>query len=46
MSRFIIQEKIDTPADLKSFALDGYGYDEEQSGGDTLVFTRLESARK
>ena len=46
MSRFIIQEKIETPADLESFGLDGYAYDKEQSDGDKLVFTRPESARK
>ena len=46
MSRFIIQERVETPSDLKSFGLGGYTYDKQQSVGDTIIFTRPESARK
>ena len=40
MSRFVIQERINTPADLKQFDLQGYRYSAEQSKPDNLVFLR------
>ena len=45
MSRFLIQERVQTPDELKGFALEGYSYDDTLSDGDILVFARPESAR-
>ncbi|MBV6286477.1 peroxide stress protein YaaA [Pseudomonas aegrilactucae] len=40
MSRFVIQERIDDPARLKQFDVQGYYYSAEQSKPDNLVFLR------
>ena len=40
MSRFVIQEKINDPALLKQFDVQGYRYSAEQSKPDNLVFLR------
>ena len=40
MTRFIIQNSINTPEELKLFDVDGYRYDESLSSEFTLVFTR------
>jgi cytoplasmic iron level regulating protein YaaA (DUF328/UPF0246 family) len=40
MSRFVIQEKINDPAQLKQFDVQGYRYSAEQSKPDNLVFLR------
>jgi cytoplasmic iron level regulating protein YaaA (DUF328/UPF0246 family) len=40
MSRFIIEERINDPADLKEFDVEGYRYSAEQSKPDSLVFLR------
>ncbi len=40
MTRFIIDNKIDKPEDLKAFDLDNYYYNSELSGEDNYVFTR------
>lgn len=40
MSRFVIQEKINDPAQLKQFDVQGYRYSVEQSKPDNLVFLR------
>jgi cytoplasmic iron level regulating protein YaaA (DUF328/UPF0246 family) len=40
MSRFIIEERINDPADLKKFDVEGYRYSAEQSKPDSLVFLR------
>ena len=45
MSRFLIQERVQTPDELKGFTLEGYSYDDTLSDGDILVFARPESAR-
>jgi len=42
MSRYIIQNRLKTPAQLKDFAVDGYAFDEEISGKGELVFKRRE----
>ncbi|WP_072570467.1 peroxide stress protein YaaA [Enterobacter sp. SA187] len=42
MSRYIIQNRLKTPAQLKDFAVDGYAFDEEMSGKGELVFKRRE----
>jgi len=42
MARFIIENKVNQPEDLKSFNLDGYSYNLTLSQGDTWVFTRKE----
>lgn len=42
MSRYIIQNRLKTPAQLKNFAVDGYAFDEEMSGKGELVFKRRE----
>jgi len=43
MSRYIIQEKINKPEDLKSFNLEGYSYNAKLSKADDFVFTREEN---
>ena len=40
MARYIIQNRIETPADLKAFAEDGYQYNEELSDTNNLYFIR------
>ncbi len=40
MTRFIINNQIDKPEDLKAFDLDNYYYNSELSGEDDFVFTR------
>ena len=40
MARFIIDERIDNPAALKQFDVQGYHYSAEQSKADHLVFLR------
>ncbi|PSL16695.1 hypothetical protein CLV44_10193 [Marinobacterium halophilum] len=40
MSRFIIENRIDTPEALKQFDLEGYYLSAEHSSGDTWVFLR------
>ncbi|MET0951425.1 MAG: peroxide stress protein YaaA [Pseudomonas sp.] len=40
MSRFVIEERIDDPAALKNFDVQGYRYSAEQSKPDSLVFLR------
>lgn len=42
MSRFIIQNRLTQPSQLTEFNLDGYRFDESQSGERELVFTRPE----
>ena len=42
MSRFIIQNKLTKTDQLSDFNLDGYQFDESQSKGNELVFTRSE----
>ncbi|MFJ7883685.1 peroxide stress protein YaaA [Pseudomonas sp. NPDC096917] len=43
MSRFVIKERINNPADLKQFDAQGYRYSAEQSKPDLLVFLRDET---
>ncbi|MCU1728442.1 peroxide stress protein YaaA [Pseudomonas sp. 7P_10.2_Bac1] len=43
MSRFVIKERINNPADLKQFDVQGYRYSAEQSKPDLLVFLRDEA---
>ncbi len=40
MSRFVIEERINDPAHLKQFDVQGYRYSAEQSKADSLVFLR------
>ncbi|MPQ72293.1 peroxide stress protein YaaA, partial [Pseudomonas sp. MWU12-2323] len=40
MSRFVIQERINDPAELKQFDAQGYRFSAEQSKADNLVFLR------
>jgi len=40
MARFIVDNTIDDPEELKNFDLDNYVYDENLSKGDNWVFTR------
>lgn len=40
MARFILQEKIDQPDNLKDFAIEGYCFNPLMSEGDSWVFTR------
>ncbi|QCJ68964.1 peroxide stress protein YaaA [Providencia heimbachae] len=44
MSRFIIQNKLTKTEQLSDFNLDGYQFDENQSKGNELIFTRAEQA--
>lgn len=46
MTRFIIQNQIDSPEQLKKFNLDGYYFDKKQSTDDELVFLRDEVPAK
>jgi len=40
LSRFVIQNKLTDPEQMKDFDVDGYGYNEEMSAGNKWVFTR------
>ena len=40
MTRFVVKNKITEPEKLKLFEEDGYYYNDELSGGSTIVFTR------
>ena len=40
MTRYIIDNDAKTIEDLKGFNYEGYGFNEEQSEGNTLVFIR------
>jgi cytoplasmic iron level regulating protein YaaA (DUF328/UPF0246 family) len=40
MSRFVIEERVNDPAALKQFDVQGYRYSAEQSSADKLVFLR------
>jgi len=40
MTRFIIQNRIDDPEELKGFTEGGYGYSEPMSKGNQIVFVR------
>lgn len=40
MARFVVQNRIEDPEGLKDFAADGYGFRENLSEADRLVFTR------
>ncbi len=40
MSRFVIEERINDPAQLKQFDVQGYRFNAEQSKPDNLVFLR------
>lgn len=44
MSRFIIQNKLNKTDQLTDFNLEGYQFDESQSKGNELVFTRSEQS--
>ena len=46
MARWIIENRIEDPARLKDFDLEGYRYDAEGSSEDTLLFTRPQPAPK
>lgn len=41
MARFIIENRIDNPEDLKSFAVEGYAFDAKASSEDRLQFSRV-----
>lgn len=43
MARYVIDNRIEDPADLKSFAEENYGFRAELSTDDRLVFTRPDS---
>ena len=43
MARYIIQNRIQNPNDIRSFNLDGYSYNESLSTLLTPVFTRVSS---
>ncbi len=40
LSRYIIQNKLSDPEDIKSFSEDGYRYNKKLSKGTNWVFTR------
>jgi len=46
MARWIIEHRIEDPARLKDFDLDGYAFDAAGSSEDTLLFTRPQPAKK
>ncbi|GAA0681052.1 peroxide stress protein YaaA [Marinobacterium maritimum] len=46
MSRYLIQNRIETPDAIKQFDLEGYYFSAEQSKGDTWVFLRDEPPAK
>jgi uncharacterized protein len=45
MARYIIEQRIDTPAELSRFDVAGYRFAPEQSSETELVFVRLEQDR-
>lgn len=42
MAAYIVRNRIERPAELREFAFKGYGFNEQLSDTDTLVFTRDE----
>lgn len=40
MARYLIEKRVETPAQLKRFAADGYRFDKDRSTADTFLFTR------
>lgn len=40
MSAYIISKRIEKPADIKKFKVDGYSFNSELTGGNSWVFTR------
>lgn len=44
MSRYLIQNRIEKPEDIKGFDLEGYSYNDRLSKGNDWVFTREEKA--
>jgi cytoplasmic iron level regulating protein YaaA (DUF328/UPF0246 family) len=40
LSRYVIQNKLTDPEEMKAFDVDGYGFNEEMSSGNKWVFTR------
>ena len=40
LSRFVIQNQLSDPEDMKAFDVDGYGYNKKLSAGNKWVFTR------
>ncbi len=40
MSRFIVQNQISNPEEMKAFDMEGYYFNNELSNGDSWVFTR------
>ena len=42
MTRWIIEQQLDSPVLLADFNVAGYRFSEEDSRGDTLVFKRAE----
>ena len=40
MARYIIQNRIEDPGDMKKFEHEGYRYDAQLSSGDNWVFAR------
>ncbi len=40
MARFVVEQRVDDPKDLRDFAEDGYGFRKDLSDADRLVFTR------
>ena len=40
MARYMIQNRLENPEDLKSFSADGYRYRDNLSDADNWVFTR------
>lgn len=42
MSAFVVRNRVDSVADLANFAEDGYGFSEQESNDDQLVFLRKE----
>ncbi|MGJ3232231.1 MAG: peroxide stress protein YaaA [Oceanicaulis sp.] len=46
MARWILDNRIEDPAKLKEYDLDGYRYDPDGSSEDTLLFTRPQPAPK
>lgn len=46
MARFVVENRIDRPEDLKEFAAEGYGFRSDLSQDDRFVFTRPDSRSK
>ncbi|MBT8409939.1 MAG: peroxide stress protein YaaA [Alphaproteobacteria bacterium] len=40
MARYIVENRVTDPADLRGFSIGGYGFDADRSGGDQMVFVR------